>query len=260
MQTSSQWITPSHPGVYDEIGPGYVLHRRPDRRIASQLEDALGPARIICNVGAGTGAYEPTERSVFALEPSREMISQRSPGALPNTLRGIAEHLPFRDDAFDASMAILTVHHWLDVDAGLAEMRRVAPRRIVLTFDLERSMNFWLVQEYIPGLATLKSQVPSVERIAAGIDATRVETIWVPHDCTDGFLAAYWRRPERYLDPNVRGCISALAQFDQTIVESGIDKLARDLETGVWHERHADDLARDVMDWGYRLVICDPEE
>jgi len=84
-----------------------------------------------------------------------------------------------------------------------------------------------------------------------------VETVWVHHDCTDGFLAADWRRLERYLDPDVRACNSALAQIDPALVERGIVKLARDLETGIWHERHADDLTHDVMDWGDRLIVCD---
>jgi SAM-dependent methyltransferase len=256
MQIDSPRAIPSHPGVYDEIGAKYRRHRRPDRRIADQLEAALGNARTVCNVGAGTGAYEPTSRQVVALEPSREMLSQRSRGAV----RGVAEQLPFRDGAFDAAMAILTVHHWLDLDRGLAEIRRVAERRIVLTFDAEKSCDFWLLRDYIPEIVSLERQYPTLDQIASGIEATRVETVWVPHDCTDGFLAAYWRRPERYLEPDVRECISALAQTDPALVERGIARLRSDLASGAWQRRYGDDLERDVMDWGYRLVICDPTQ
>ena len=184
------------------------------------------------------------------------MLAQRREGAV----RGVAESLPFCDRAFDASMAILTVHHWQDLDRGLAQLCRVAERRIVLTFDVELSCRYWLIAEYIPEIIPLERQHPSLDQIAAGIEATRVETVWVPHDCTDGFLAAYWRRPERYLEPDVRSCISALAQTDPALVDRGIARLRNDLESGAWHARHAGDLEQDVMDWGYRLVVCDPAQ
>ena len=257
MEIHSSKMIPSHPGVYDEIGTGYRRHRIPDRRIADQIEAALGSARSVCNVGAGTGSYEPSGRRVVAIEPSREMLSQRSHVAVRGAVRGIAEQLPFCDRAFDASMAILTVHHWLDLERGLAEFCRIAERRIVLTFDVEKSSSFWLVSEYIPEIGSLEHHYPSIDQIVNAIRANRVETIWVPHDCSDGFLAAYWRRPERYLEPDVRACISALAQTDPVLVERGIARLRKDLESGAWQRRHADERELDVMDWGYRLVICD---
>jgi ubiquinone/menaquinone biosynthesis C-methylase UbiE len=123
----------SGPG-YDEIGSVYARHRRPDPRLADLIDGALGDARTVVNVGAGTGSYEPTDRTVVAVEPSGVMIGQRSPGSAP-AVRAVAESLPFADRSFDAALAVLTVHHWTDAAAGLAEMARVAGRVVVLTFD-----------------------------------------------------------------------------------------------------------------------------
>jgi SAM-dependent methyltransferase len=233
VNPDSPWAVASSPQLYDSIG---LLYRKPDARIAAQIRQALGSAETICNIGAGAGAYEPTDRIVVPVEPSPIMASQRSNGAV----RAVAEALPFTDNAFEIVTAFLTVHHWQDADKGLAELRRVAPRRIVLSFDLELHSSFWLVQEYLPEIASLKSRVPQAEATAGELGASRIETVWVPHDCTDGFLAAYWRRPDSYLDPGVRACISALAQLKPSIVERGIGQLRRDLADGSWYERHRD--------------------
>ncbi len=247
----------SHPGIYDVIGKNYRDHRIPEARIAGQIERALGPATRVCNVGAGTGAYEPTTREVTAGEPSREMLRQRT-ASTASVVRAVAEALPFEDDAFDASLAVLTAHHWLDIDTGLAELCRVASRRIVFHFGAAQHYDYWLVRDYLPEMATLGRTTASVEQVAEAIGATRVETVWVPHDCSDGFLCAYWRRPEAYLEPGVRACISGFALLDPAIVERAIVRLGSDLESGAWHERHAEDLERDTMDWGYRLIVCEP--
>jgi SAM-dependent methyltransferase len=245
----------SHPGIYDAIGAGYAAFRRPDPRIAAQIEAALGDARSVCNVGAGAGGYEPRARRVVALEPSLRMIAQRARGSAP-VVRARAEALPFADGAFDAALAVLTIHHWQDAPRGLAELCRIAPRRVVLTFDPAVSARFWLVEDYIPEIAALDERAWPVGEVARALGTTRVEVVPVPADCSDGFLAAYWRRPERYLEPDVRAPISALAQLDPVIVERGIARLRHDLATGRWHERHADLLERDAADFGYRLLIA----
>ena len=109
---------------YDTIGINYAELRKPDRRIARIIESALGSAQTVLNVGAGTGSYEPTDRSLIAVEPSREMIRKRSPAAA-EAIQASADDLPFDDKSFDASMAILTIHHWPDKAGRLA---RDAPR------------------------------------------------------------------------------------------------------------------------------------
>jgi ubiquinone/menaquinone biosynthesis C-methylase UbiE len=132
---------------YDMIGSNCSKLRKPDQRIARIIESALGSARTVLNVGAGTGSYEPTDRSVIAVESSREMIRKRSPAAAKAN-QASADDLPFDDKSFDASMAILTIHHWPDKKAGLREMRCVTRGRIVLlTFD--PSHRPWLT-DYLP--------------------------------------------------------------------------------------------------------------
>src|SRR5262245_28943913 len=121
--------------LYDTVGINYAELRKPDPRIAKIIERALGAAQVILNVGAGTGSYEPAGRQLTAVEPSREMISQRSPSAA-KAIQASADDLPFEDGSFEASMAILTIHHWPDKQAGLREMRRVTRGPIVvLTYD-----------------------------------------------------------------------------------------------------------------------------
>jgi SAM-dependent methyltransferase len=245
----------SHPGVYDTIGRGYSSKRRPDPRIAAQLHDALGSASRICSVGAGAGSYEPSDRSVVAVEPSREMLRQRGPGPV---LRAVAERLPIANAAFDAVMAVLTLHHWVDAEAGLSELCRIAPRRVVLSFDPSTQGDFWLVRDYLPDLEKVElHRAPSIERVATALGAQRVEVVPVPWDCTDGFQAAYWRRPEMYLDPEVRASISSFAQLGPQRVAPGLRRLAEDLASGAWRERYADLLERESMDWGYRLIVAE---
>jgi SAM-dependent methyltransferase len=156
---------------YDEsLGGGYAQQRRPDPRIAALVRRALGDARRVVNVGAGTGSYEPADREVVAVEPSAVMRAQRAPDAAP-CVDASAEDLPFDDLQFDAALALLTIHHWSDWRAGCAELRRVARRCVALTWDPAVAQAFWLVDEYIPGLldtdrrrfaATLADQVQAL--------------------------------------------------------------------------------------------------
>jgi SAM-dependent methyltransferase len=211
----------------------------------------------VINVGAGTGSYEPPH-TVLAVEPSSVMISQRAAGRAP-AVRARAEALPVADRAADAAMALLTVHHWTDLDAGVAELRRIARRRIVvLTWDQGVFRQFWLVKEYLPAAAAFDdARAVPVERLAGLLGAARIESLPVPHDCTDGFAAAYWRRPAAYLDPVVRAGISMFAQTGDDIVRQGLERLAADLRSGHWHKRHEDLLERESLDAGYRLFIAE---
>ena len=240
--------------LYDEIGVDYANLRKPDDRIARRIDAALGPARTVLNVGAGAGSYEPTGRDVTALEPSAEMIAQRPPGAAP-VVQGAAESLPFADDSFDAVMAVLTIHHWADQAQGLAEMRRVARQRVVLlTFD-PAYRDIWLL-DYVPALAELDAaQMPPLDfyREHLGKDVV-IETLAVPRDCTDGFLYAYWARPQAYLDPRLRKGSSSFWKLSG--LDEGFARLAADLASGAWREKHGHLLERPDYDAGYRLVIA----
>jgi SAM-dependent methyltransferase len=238
---------------YDIIGSNYTELRKPDPRIAAIIERALGSAKTVLNVGAGTGSYEPTDRSVIAVEPSREMIRKRGPAAAL-AVQADADHLPFDDKSFDASMAILTIHHWADKEAGLREMRRVTRGRVVLlTFD--PSHRPWLA-DYLPGLAALdEAQMPTMSDYERWLGCVRITPVLVPHDCSDGFLYAYWRRPAAYLDPYIRSGSSSFWAIGD--VEAGLKNLKRDLETDEWQRRYADLLTLDEYDAGYRLVEAD---
>lgn len=243
--------------AYDGIGATYSHTRRPDPRIASKIHTALGDAATVINVGAGTGSYEPPQ-TVLAVEPSSVMIAQRPAGSA-RTLQASAESIPLADDSADAVMAILTVHHWSDLEAGIGELLRIARRRVVVfTWDPSLTRRFWLLDEYLPEAAAFDdTRAVAVDRLTALLGGARVETVPVPHDCTDGFAVAYWRRPEAYLDPKVRAGMSVLAQTGEEVLRPGLARLADDLSSGVWHERHADLLDRETLDAGYRLLVAD---
>ncbi len=241
--------------MYDGIGRAYARHRRPDPRIAQQIEDALGDARSVLDVGAGTGSYEPADRPVIAIEPSLVMAGQRGAGAAP-VVQAVAESLPFADGSFDAAMAVLTIHHWSDVVAGLREMARVARRVAVLTFDPVVHSTFWMFTDYVPEVNMLSSvQVPSPDVVAEIVGAQRVEPVLIPSDCVDGFNWAFWQRPEEYLDPEVRACMSGLAMLPDDLVAERMDRLRVDIDDGTWHARHGDLMHMDTIDGGLRLVI-----
>jgi SAM-dependent methyltransferase len=205
------------------------------------------------NVGAGAGSYEPSEGPVIAVEPSEVMLSQRAGRSAP-AIRAVGEWLPVRDRAFDVALAVLTIHHWPDPIAGLRELQRVASRQVILHF--EPDFAFWLADEYVPEVRSVDAGVPTVAEVVAALGNTRVESIPIPHDCLDGFFAAYWRRPEAYLDPSVRANISNLARLGDDDLGPGLDRLGRDLASGAWEAAHQDLLARDELDVGYRLIIA----
>ncbi|MBS1911363.1 MAG: class I SAM-dependent methyltransferase [Bacteroidetes bacterium] len=240
--------------VYDVIGREYAQYRRPDERIAAAIEAALGDACSVANVGAGTGSYEPLDREVVAVEPSGIMLAQRPAGAA-RAVQASAENLPFDDASFDACLAILTVHHWADWRAGIAEMLRVARRRVVvLTWDPHHS-GFWLYRDYFPDALELDRRIfPLVEDLAQELGGADIRVVPVPHDCTDGFFGAYWRRPDAYLDDGVRSAISTFSRLHN--VEERIDTLRRDIESGIWAERNAGVPALRELDTGYRLVVA----
>jgi SAM-dependent methyltransferase len=220
---------------YDSIGRTYAATRQTDPRIARRLWAALGDARRVVNVGAGTGSYEPPDREVMAVEPSAVMLA---------------------DDSFDAAMAVLTLHHWADWRAGCAELRRVARERVVVfSWDPAFAGRMWLGPEYFPDL--VHDDVAGFPSLAEQAFALRaeVEVVPVPWDCRDGFFSAFWRRPEAYLDPAVRAGISTLAKRSDDELAAGLAHLRADIESGAWARRHADLLVLDELDLGYRLLV-----
>ena len=259
-------ITGQGHALYDRIGRTYTSTRDPDPRIAAAILEALGDARTVLNVGAGAGSYEPTDREVVALEPSPVMIEQRPPGSarLIGTPPTRAEELPFGDGEFDAVMAVLSDHHWRDRRRGLAELRRVARRRVIL-FNANPSEAglFWLTTEYLPEFLELippRYRQPGMweRELGEALGPIALTPVPVPHDCTDGFYGAYWRRPEAYLNGEVRAGISVFAQVSSGAVDRAIAALGADLETGRWQERHRELRLTDELHLGYYVITAGP--
>jgi SAM-dependent methyltransferase len=243
---------------YDAIGHGYADYRRADPRIAAAVQGALGDARTVINVGAGTGSYEPTDRPVIPIEPSTAMAMQRSAALTPAVL-GVAESLPLADATVDAAMAVLTVHHWSDLGRGLAELVRVARRRIVLlTIDPEVQASLWLFREYFPEiLAQDRQDFPTPARLCAALGPTRVIDVPVPRDCTDGFILSFWGRPEAVLDPAARAATSGFARMDDERETAAVARLGLDLASGGWDKANGHLRALFTLDVGLRLTVTE---
>lgn len=243
--------------VYDSIGGQYREGRLEDPRIAAAIWAALGDASPVVNVGAGAGSYEPRDRPVLAVEPSSVMLAQRPAGAAP-AVRATAEALPLSDGSCGAAMGVLTVHHWSDRARGLAEMSRVARGPVVLFLRDPQFLAAWWLHDYFPASKRLEAgwEFPLGElagMLRRPLDAIPVP---IPADCTDGFNAAYWRRPHAFLDPRIWRSMSALALIPDADRERGMRQLRADLETGEWERRWGHLLALDELDLGYRVVIA----
>ncbi|HLJ53006.1 MAG TPA: class I SAM-dependent methyltransferase [Rhizomicrobium sp.] len=243
--------------LYDTIGKGYADYRKPDPRIASAIVNALGDAQSVVNIGAGTGSYEPTDRNVVAVEPSSKMIAQRPPDAA-RVEQASATALPFKDKCFDAALAVLTVHHWPDQVRGLKEMARVARQRcVVLTWEVPQTP-FWLTRDYFPQILEHDRKTFTLDAYREAFGTFKKRVVPIPYDCTDGFLCAYWRRPEMYFDPGARLAISSFSRLGD--VSAALARLRRDLDDGTWLQRNADVLRETELDLGYRLVIATPKQ
>jgi SAM-dependent methyltransferase len=248
----------AHRVDYEQRGLTYARHRRPDPRIAKRIHAALGDAQTVLNVGAGTGSYEPTDRRVLAVEPSATMRAQRPPDASP-VISARAEALPFDDNAFDAAMACVTIHHWEPPESGLSELRRVSRGPVVvLTFDLD-ALPAWQLDFLAEGVTIERTRFPAIGDVATALGGrTRVEHIATPGDCTDGFFEAFWRRPEALLDPAVRSGQSMWALLDPGVEERIVARLSAALQSGAWDSEHGHLRDLDSYDGALRLVISDP--
>lgn len=244
---------------YERHGRTYAQHRRPDPRIAARIDAALGDARTVLNVGAGAGSYEPSDRWVLAVEPSATMRAQRPADAAP-ALAAQAEALPFDDDAFDAAMACVTIHHWESVVTGLEELRRVSRGPVVVfTFELE-ALPAWQHEHLREGLLKELPRFPAIGDIEAALGGrTRIERIPTPGDCEDGFFEAFWRRPEALLDPQVRSAQSMWALLEPAEEQLIVARLAAALESGEWDAEHGYLREQDSFDGALRLVISEAD-
>jgi len=238
---------------YDQLAEQYRTYRKPDSRIARRIQFHIKGACRVLNVGAGMGSYEPDDCEVVAIEPSREMILRRKRSKVI-LIQGFAENLPFGDDSFDVSMGILTIHHWSNIALGLREMLRVTEGKIVLFTWIGYGNNFWL-EDYIPEIIGVDENLcPTLEELDQILGGISVETIEIPSDCTDGFMCAYWRRPEAYLDPKVRKAISTFSRIPD--IQGRLERLQDDIDSGVWRKKYSHLFEKESLDLGYRLVVC----
>jgi SAM-dependent methyltransferase len=244
---------------YETHGTGYGVQRRTDPRIAAYVHAALGDARTVLNVGAGTGSYEPEDRQVTAVEPSASMRAQR-PAHLSVAIDATAEALPFADDSFDAAMATVTVHQWADTDQGLRELCRVSRGPVViLTFDGDALDLLWLA-DYAPELiAAERRRYPDIEHIRQVLGGTSTVTpMPIPIDCVDGFTEAYYARPERFLDPEVRQSQSAWGFVTPEATGRAVSRLRADLESGEWDRRYGPLRTQPEFIGSLRLIVAAP--
>jgi SAM-dependent methyltransferase len=241
--------------IYDRIGSTYSSTRAADPGLEKQIHRHLAGARNLVNIGAGTGSYEPENIPVVAVEPSATMVKQRTPNKA-GAIRAFADALPFADTTFSNSLSVLTVHHWKNRQTAFAEIRRVVTGRAVfVTWDPE-STGFWLTRDYFPELLDIdRPKFPPLSEFEESFASIKVMPMLIPHDCIDGFLGAYWRRPHYYLDAGVRAGMSTFAEIDHP--GPTLERLASDLESGRWHKKNAAILESTELDLGYRIVIAD---
>jgi len=241
------------PARYDLISQQSSTGRKSDPRIEVLIHAQLKQATSVLNVGARTGSYEPVSLSGVSVEPSTIMIRQRASDRFP-VVQGQAEYLPFPNQSFDVVMGVMTMHHWSDVTQGLRELKRVARSTVVLMTHDPSHDGFWLDQ-YLPDRRLLdQHEMPSIQSITKILGTSEVLPVPIPFDCHDGFYGAYWRRPEAYLNPNVRRNISLFARLQDT--EGAMNRLSNDLATGCWHQQFGHLKNLTFLDLGYRLLVC----
>lgn len=242
---------------YDQQGINYSGQRKTDPRIAEYVFKALDNSKTVLNVGAGAGSYEPEDRYVIAVEPSATMRAQRLNNNKIPAINATADSLPFSDNSFDASMAMVTIHHWPDIEIGLQELKRVTKNKIVImTFDPDALNDFWNVN-YFPELIEIERQrYPKLERIIKAIGGkSEIIKIPIPLDCLDGFQEAFYGRPEAFLEKSIRIAQSAWGFLPAELEEKYVNALAADIRSGEWDRKYGHFRTLPNFTCALRLVV-----
>lgn len=254
--------------IYDQIGINYAKYRKADLRIAKAILEYLDvPANgIIGDIGAGTGSYSlavaEKEYTVKCVEPSDVMMGQKKSHHNIEWIKGDAENIPLETGSVDGVMAILSFHHFKNPEKAIEEMKRVSKGNVVLfTFDPGAVETPWLARyfpevwegafDFFPPLANVKRQIES-----AGGRKVISHIFELPYNLSDYFAAAGWRKPEIYLDPIIRSCMSAFAVANQSKIEEGVRELKQDLETGQWDKDFGYLKKQESFDVGYRFIVA----
>jgi len=245
---------------YDQYGQQYSGYRQTDPRIAALVNDALDDAQTVLNVGAGAGSYEPADKYVVAVEPSAVMRAQRLQLGKVPAINAKAGHLPFDDQAFDASMAMVTIHHWPDIDQGLKALRRVTRNQVlVLTFDPDQLDHFWNARYFPELIAIEKARYPSIASVCQSLGGRcQVIPVPIPLDCTDGFQEAFYGRPEAFLQKEVRQAQSAWGFLEAGQEEVLVQRLADDLASGAWDRQYGHYRMEPTFTCALRLIVATP--
>lgn len=238
--------------IYDEIGINYSITRSTDPNVAKQFYSDIKDATRIVNIGAGTGSYEPEDIDLVAVEPSAEMITQRKDGS-HSVIQASAENLPFEDNSFSHAMTVLSMHHWENRIRAFSEINRVTTKKFVaITWD-PKSEPFWLTRDYFPEIHEMDKRIfPEMEDFKEHFDDVEIRSLQIPHDCQDGFFAAFWKRPKAYLSPEVRQATSPFSKVKN--LSEGLQKLEDDLISGAWAKNNYAILNESSLDAGYRIV------
>lgn len=245
---------------YDKHGQKYSGHRRTDPRIAEYVYSALGSAKTVLNLGAGAGSYEPENRYVIAVEPSKEMRSQRQKAQKVPAIIGTADSLPFDENSFDASMAMVTIHHWPDIRKGLHELRRVTRNQVlIMTFDPDALDDFWNAHYFPEIIEVEKSRYPTIDFIIEALGGKcEVQSIPIPFDCEDGFQEAFYGRPEAFLEKEIRLSQSAWGFVSEEVEEKLVKALSDDLKSGEWDKKYGKYRQMPSYTCALRLIIATP--
>ena len=253
--------------LYNSIGKGYDRTRQSDRRIVDRLIELLDLrlGSTIADVGAGTGNYSNAIANqgykIIAIEPSATMQAQAQPYKDVSWISAAAESIPLEDNTVDGAIVMLALHHFQNINRGLKEINRITKGKIVIfAFEQGKIPDFWLT-DYFPAFITdTLATFPSTDAIASAIEQItnkKVDIIpfLLPSDLQDMFAAAGWQKPEIYLHESVRKGISTFAKMDDSELERGINKLAEDLENGVWLEKYGYLKQQQTYDAGYRIFV-----
>lgn len=245
---------------YDKYGNKYSTYRQTDERIAEYIYKQLEDAKTILNVGAGAGSYEPPDKYIIAVEPSSAMREQRMKYQKVPAIIASADQLPFDDNSFDAAMAMITIHHWPDIEKGLQELRRVARQQvIVMTFDPDQLDQFWNAAYFPEVIEVEKARYPTIDFITRGLGGNcKVIPIPIPLDCKDGFQEAFYGRPEAFLDPEVRLSQSAWGFIPNEVQAELVERLKMDLENGNWDRKYGHFRTQAYFTCALRLIVSTP--
>ena len=243
---------------YDTHGQKYSGQRKTDPRIAAFIHKALADSETVINIGAGSGSYEPEDKYLIAVEPSIIMRTQRIANGKIPAINAKADSLPFDDRSFDAAMAMVTVHHWPDIEKGISEIRRVTKKRfVIMTFDPDALDDFWNVN-YFPQLIEIeRARYPSITRLQKALSAkTEVIKIPIPLDCVDGFQETYYGRPEAFLEKEVRMAQSAWGFLPADLEKKYLQNLSNDLQSGAWDKKFGHFRTQPNFTGALRLIVA----